>query len=262
MTENDFECLLISLQEKTLNLASKKRINPFLIEHALAFHEKNFRTNYVSTYNSNPSCLAYAMRYGMKTAWQTWLNLKDLEELSPFKKIVILGGGPSFELPVLLHKLKKSVTDIDVTVIDPYAKSWSIFSEVHHEMAKEMGVNLIINYIEPSDIIDQVDALKPELLVASNLLNELSEEEIIKLRVLFSKLPYFVQDLHFSKMNLLLEKFISKSVNQPFPNLQLPSSFCHLNLYGNFVNRSLYFDSKNLCKKVAHVLRDFRIRSK
>ena len=246
MTQDEFKVFQESLLAETLRLATEYQVKAEVIEKAVNYHKKNFET-YISTYDDPSRCIAYALRYGLKTSYQTWLNLKDVQDFRKFERIMVLGGGCSFELLVMLKFLKGKNSHFDVTIVDKYADHWKMFVPLHKTMASQLGINLKIKYVKSQDLINKIDdqKFKPELLIASNMFNELSKKEIIDLQIPFDRLPYFVQDLYSGRIQWLVRN-VKKTRLEPFPKIEVPPDLRHLNLHQNLEGPHLCYQMDGL----------------
>lgn len=185
MTEAQFETLALDLLEATMNIATVHKVDEKrLIEEYTRHSHKLNKGALQSEYASQASCVAYAIRYGMKTAFQAWSLLQKGPIRNKVGNITILGGGCCFELPVLLHFLKDQNKEIHVKVIDPISR-WKIFQPMHVRMAEKMGIRLHLDYVPVVDILEQVDSYKTDLLVSFNSLNELSAPDRRAIRIAY-----------------------------------------------------------------------------
>lgn len=185
MTEAEFEILALDLLEGTMNIATLHKIDEKRLIEEYTWHSHKLNKGELkSDYASQASCIAFAIRYGMKTAFQTWSLLQKGPIKNKVGNITILGGGCCFELPVLLHFLKDQ-KEIHVKVIDPISR-WKIFQPMHVRMAEKMGIRLHLDYVPVVDILEQIDSYKTDLLVSFNSLNELSIAERKALRIAYA----------------------------------------------------------------------------
>jgi hypothetical protein len=186
VTEDDFETLARDLLEATMNIASIHKVEEKrLIEEYTRHSHRLNKGDLTSDYASQASCIAYAIRYGLKAAFQAWSLLHKGPIKNKVGNITILGGGCCFELPVLLHFLKDQNKEIHVKVIDPVSR-WKIFQPMHIRLAEKMGVRLHLDYVPVVDVLEQIDSYKTDLLVSFNSLNELSFAERKALRIAYA----------------------------------------------------------------------------
>ncbi len=178
MTEEEFESLSRELLEETMNIASSYKIEQDLLAQHFT------KGDYKAEFNGHAACVAYALRYGIKTAFDTWSLLKKGPIHHKVGNITILGGGCAFELPVMMHFLKDHNKELHVKVIDPISR-WRIFQPMHVRMAQKMGIRLHLEFVPAMDVLEQVDSYKTDLLVSFNSLTELSFGERKALRIAY-----------------------------------------------------------------------------
>lgn len=250
MTKEEFEILALDLLEATMNIASQQKLSAdqLIREHKKLSAELN-KGNFTATYDSKAKCVAYALHYGMKAAFQAWSILRKGPVKSKLGNITILGGGCCFELPVLLHFLRDSHREIHVKVIDPISH-WKIFQPMHVRMAEKMGIRLHLDYVPVIDLLEQIDSYKTDLLVSFNGLNELSFGERKALRIAYATCNRHL--IWHSSLSVMQEVFSASYIpmrddedfhaEQELLSLlkaRLPE-FAKLNLFANFGNKGFY----------------------
>lgn len=185
VTEDEFQTLSLDLLEATMNIASVHKVDEKRLIEELKRHSQNFKGGETSEYASNTACIAYAVRYGVRSAFEAWSLLRKGPIKNKVGNITILGGGCCFELPVLLHFLKDQHKELHVKVIDPVTR-WKIFQPMLIRLAEKMGVRLHLDFVPVIDLLEQIDSYKTDLLVSFNGLNELSFGERKALRIAYA----------------------------------------------------------------------------
>lgn len=186
MTEDEFQTLSLDLMEATMNIAAIHKVDEKKLIEEIKRHSQNFRKGgETSEYASNAACIAYAVSFGIRSAFQAWSLLRKGPVKSKVGNITILGGGCCFELPVLMHYLKGHHKELHVKVIDPVSR-WKIFHPMLVRMAEKMGIRLHLEYVPVVDLLEQIDSYKSDLLISFNALNELSFIERKALRVAYA----------------------------------------------------------------------------
>lgn len=243
MTHNDYAAFVEEILNEMMKLIKNHKITIPDLERAIDFHGKNFN-RYTSQYNSPTRCLAYALRYGIKTSYQTWLNLKDHTEFKEHNRVVLLGGGCAFELLTFMKITRAK--NLDVTVIDKYAADWEIFVPLIKNIAEGLGVKLEIRYVAAEkNLVDQIYSGRPEFIIASNFFSEIGWDKVHQLKLVFDRIPYLVQHLHYTHLDTLLNRQVFMTKLEPFPFIKVPVELAHMNLFGNF-DRKMYYHSRNL----------------
>ncbi len=243
MTEEEFECLSRELLEATMNIASSYKID----QNQLA--DEFTKGDFKSEYRGHAACLAYALRYGIKTAFDTWSLLRKGPIVNKVGNITILGGGCAFELPVLMHFLKDQNKELHVKVIDRVSR-WRIFQPMHIRMAEKMGIRLHLDYVPAMDVLEQVDSYKTDLLVSFNSMSELTFGERKALRIAYDNCKRHL--FWHSSLNVMQEVFGSSYVpmrdDLPFhPEAQLTRTLgnrypklAEMNVFANLGRKGFY----------------------
>lgn len=236
MKDSDFEHLALELLEATMNIASVHKVD------SRKLIEKH------NGHSTEAACIAYAFRYGMKSAFEAWSLLRKGPVQSKVGNITILGGGCCFELPVLLHFLKDQNKEIHVKVIDPASK-WKIFQPMHVRLAAKMGIRLHLDYVPVIDLLEQIDSYKTDLLVCFNSLTELSFGERKSLRIAYATCNRHL--IWHPSLNVMQEVFGASYIPMrdeiKFPEAELSAflsrhhpDFAKLNPFANIGEKGFY----------------------
>jgi hypothetical protein len=177
MSQEEFETMALDLLEATMNIATIHKVDEKRLIEEFNRRPQNFP--------NHAACIAYAFRYGIKSAYEAWSVLGKGPVQQKTGNITILGGGCCFELPVLMHFLKHQNKELFVKIIDPVSR-WKIFQPMHVRLAEKMGIRLHLDYVPVIDILEQIDSYETDLLVSFNSLNELSFAERKALRIAYA----------------------------------------------------------------------------
>ncbi len=169
-----------------MNIATIHKVDEKRLIEEFKRHSLNFKKGEgITDFPSQAACIAYAFRYGIKAAYETWSVLHRGPIKQQTGNITILGGGCCFELSVLMHFLRSQNKEIHVKIIDPVSK-WKIFQPMHVRLAEKMGIRLHLDYVPVVDILEQIDSYRTDLLISFNSLNELSFAERKALRIAYA----------------------------------------------------------------------------
>lgn len=246
MNMNDFATFVEEILKEIADLSREHGLKREQLEGELRFHEKNFKS-YFSNYDTPGRCLAYALRYGIKTSFQTWLNLKDKKIQGNYEHLVLIGGGCAFELLLLMRILKNK--RLNVVIIDRYADEWKILLPVLKNMARKMEVTLALRFTEPkAQLKEQIARCRPDLVILSNMLNEIPWPKVEELDQAIESFPLYVQDLFvIEKIARLTNQNVKKTQLEKFPQIRLPEEFSGWNFLQNF-EREMFYNCRNFIK--------------
>ncbi len=241
MSQEEFETLALDLLEATMNIASIHKVDEKRLFEEFSRHSQNYETH--------AACIAYAFRYGIKSAYETWSVLQKGPIKQKIGNITILGGGCCFELPVLMQSLRHQSKEIHVKIIDPVSR-WKIFQPMHVRLAEKMGVRLHLDYVPVVDILEQIDSYRTDLLVSINSLNELTYAERKALRIAYATCNRqliwhsslsVMQDVFSASYIPMREEMSCEAENElsTFLVRRYPS-LTGLNLFANLGNKGFY----------------------
>jgi hypothetical protein len=182
-------------------LSLKMQIELSSLVESLNSLASSFMLTRTSDYQSYEDKLAYAARYGMRTAFQTWRNLQQEQDFTAIKKIMLIGGGPAFELPFILEKMPTG-SRVEVCILDKEA-GWKMYRPWHERSAGMKALSLSLEWVASGNL-SEVNQFRPDLLVLSNVLGDLPSALLSDLAGHLKQVPnYLIQEVGSNAATLI-----------------------------------------------------------
>lgn len=224
MNKSNIDRLLRRLMTMIFELAAEHNVSIEEIIQGVQFHGTNLtaRNGYTSSYDSKSRCIAYALRYGIKTSYQTWMNLSKSASLLSPSKVLSIGGGCSFEIPIILNFIDSSIDELEVVVLDVHSRDWKFFKAMHESYAAELGIELNLRFrtfdLRQHDLDHELKIFDADLVVISNLLNEIDDSVCGEIATSCSGRDIFIQDPSFEKLSGFYSEMFGSFAGKKFAN--------------------------------------------